>query len=413
MTQTPLVLSLEQGLSLPHATQRMVRMGWRVIRLEMPLREGVRRGDPNRFIGPEVGGEDLCAYFIAPNVGKESLAIDLSVARGQELLCEILTRLDIDVFCCNTLPRNHAKLGIDAAKLQSISPSLIWASLSAWGLDHPSRPGYDPAMQGELGFMSLTGEADGIPLASGVPMIDLLAGEQLFTAVLLALWKRDAARLERSETATIQPIDISMARCAVSWLPTKLPLPSMGVSKGRLARSGNRHPMFGPVNTYPTRDGWAFLANGSDDQWRRLLSLEWMSSLDSPSRSTNEGRILEREEIDEEIAALTSKRSLEDVLSDWRSVGTVAAPINEVEATLAMDGIAEHLFRTRSPTDVEIPLPPSPFDQPQTQTEANDHSVDSAEIPFPPHSGEQTNALCHEAGFTDAEIEGFREENLI
>ena len=34
-------------------------------------------GDPNRYIGEVVAGEDRRSYFIAPNVGKEAIALNL------------------------------------------------------------------------------------------------------------------------------------------------------------------------------------------------------------------------------------------------------------------------------------------------------------------------------------------------
>ena len=52
------VLALEQALSLPSATLRMVHLGWRVIRIEStPAGEGLP-GDPNRYIGGQVADSD-------------------------------------------------------------------------------------------------------------------------------------------------------------------------------------------------------------------------------------------------------------------------------------------------------------------------------------------------------------------
>lgn len=68
------VVSMEQALSLSYATLRFVQLGWRVIRLEAtpsgPSGEALP-GDPNRYIGEVVAGEDRRSYFIAPNVGRK------------------------------------------------------------------------------------------------------------------------------------------------------------------------------------------------------------------------------------------------------------------------------------------------------------------------------------------------------
>ena len=65
---TPTVLSLEQALSMSYATLRMVHLGWRVIRLEpTPVPGRASKGDPNRYIGRPVAGEDRHSYYVAPN----------------------------------------------------------------------------------------------------------------------------------------------------------------------------------------------------------------------------------------------------------------------------------------------------------------------------------------------------------
>ncbi len=62
------VLSMEQALSLPHATLRFAQLGWRVIRIESVGGAGLP-GDPNRYIGARVVDDDRRSYFVAPYVG--------------------------------------------------------------------------------------------------------------------------------------------------------------------------------------------------------------------------------------------------------------------------------------------------------------------------------------------------------
>ncbi|HET6802496.1 MAG TPA: CoA transferase, partial [Casimicrobiaceae bacterium] len=92
------VVSLEQALSLPYATLRFVHLGWRVIRIEAtPSGDGLP-GDPNRYIGRNAVDDDRRTYFIAPNVGKEAIALNLKDARGRQALRRLLRKLDVDVF---------------------------------------------------------------------------------------------------------------------------------------------------------------------------------------------------------------------------------------------------------------------------------------------------------------------------
>ena len=107
------VLSLEQALSLPSATLRFVQLGWRVIRIEStPSGDGLP-GDPNRYIGRIAVDDDRRTYFVAPNVGKEAIALNLKDPRGREALARIVRELRVDVFCCNVLPSRYEALGVD------------------------------------------------------------------------------------------------------------------------------------------------------------------------------------------------------------------------------------------------------------------------------------------------------------
>ncbi|MDH5383201.1 MAG: CoA transferase, partial [Candidatus Aminicenantes bacterium] len=112
--KSQVVLSIEQALTLTYTTLRFVHLGWRVIKLEpTPIPGRKSKGDPNRYIGRPIAGEDRHSYFVAPNVGKEAIAVDLKQRDGQDLLKHLIKKLKVDVFCTNTMPARHKKLGID------------------------------------------------------------------------------------------------------------------------------------------------------------------------------------------------------------------------------------------------------------------------------------------------------------
>ena len=174
------VLSMEQALSMTYATQRFVQLGWRVIRLEAtPSGGSAQPGDPNRYIGSVVADEGRRSYFIAPNVGKEAIALNLKEPAGREALLRIIAELDIDVFCCNTIPSRYQQLGIDYETLRGAKPDLIWAGISAMGPDYPDVAGYDPVIQAMVGYMELTGFEDGPPTLAGVSLVVLKAGDEV------------------------------------------------------------------------------------------------------------------------------------------------------------------------------------------------------------------------------------------
>lgn len=383
------VLSLEQALSLPYATSRMVQLGWRVIRVEAPA------GDPNRRIGMDLGGgPDRCAYFVGPNVGKEAITLDLTDKRGRAALARIVRELQVDVFCCNTLPGRYEKLGIDFASLSAIRPSLVWGAISAMGPAHPDTPGYDPALQAQLGYMDLTGPENGPPMLCGLPLIDLKAGDELLTQILAAL-------VERAQTGRGKRIDISMARAAASWLLTVVPMLDAGARPEELTRSGSEHRHFVPSNAYPTADGFLYMAIGSDRQWASFCALPAFASLADRRYEKNQGRKDNRRELHEQIGALMKKRGTEDNLKDLRSAGLVCAPIHSVAQAVDQPWLKSQLRHTVAPDGRRIRLPP----------DAVESSVGPA-APFAPRQGEHTREVLKEAGVGDAEVQALFEAKV-
>ncbi len=389
------VLSLEQALSLSYATLRFVQLGWRVIRLESAPRPGQRTpGDPNRYVGRPAAGPDRRSYYLAPNVGKEAIALDLKAPEGRELLHRIVATLPVDVFAANTLPRRYEALGIDYETLQKANERLIWVGISALGPDYPDQPGYDPALQALLGYMDLTGDPEGPPTLMGVPMIDLKAGDEVFAQTMLAL-------AEMAETGRGRRIDVSMARAAASWLQTTLPLLDLGARPGEVRRSGNEHREFFPVNVYETADGWLYLAIGNDVQWRRLVSLPEFASLDRPDRETNEGRKADRAAIRGELRAALRERTTADLLALFRGAGLVASPVLSVADVRELPGVREHLTRTRLPDGTEVRLPPAAVE------------TGRREFPLSPRYGEHTESVLEEVGLTLDEIADLAERGVI
>ncbi|MAG63237.1 MAG: CoA transferase [Planctomycetota bacterium] len=400
MNKRPVVLSLEQALSLPYGTLRFVHQGWRVIRIEAtPVAGRVSKGDPNRYIGRPVAGEDRHSYYVAPNVGKESIALNLKEEEGREALYRIIDELGVDVFCTNTMPGRHQALGVDEETLRGKFPGLIWCSVSAMGTDYPDVPGYDPAIQALMGFMDLTGERDGRPLQCGPPITDLKAGDEVFTQTLLAM-------LEGKETGQGKKIDISLAHCAASWLHTFTPMLDMGSSPEEIRRNGNSHRQFIPVNSYPTSDGFIYIAVGSDAQWARLVEAPLFEPLNEDRYRSNEGRRASQEELHGAIAAITSTQTSAHLAEVLSSLAIPHSPITPIEEVADLPFVAERALKTTTPSGDEVRLPP-----PVVPVEHLESL--HGELPFPPAYGEQTDAILAEAGFESDQVQRLREAGVI
>jgi crotonobetainyl-CoA:carnitine CoA-transferase CaiB-like acyl-CoA transferase len=390
------ILSLEQALSLPSATLRFAQLGWRVIRIEATKADGGLPGDPNRYIGRRVADDDRRSYFIAPNVGKEAIALNLKHPRGQEILRRLITALDIDVFCCNTLPSRYKSLGIDYATLSGIKSDLIWAGISAMGPEYPDVPGYDPVIQAMCGYMEVTGDPAGTPTQMGLPVIDLKAGDEVYANVMLAL-------LERSETGRGKAIHVSMLQAAASWLITVLPLIDFDCEPNEITRAGNEHRKFIPTNVYPAKDGFVYMAIGSDVQWRRLTAVPKFAPVANAVRVTNEGRHKERQSIHHDMAAVTSRHPVEELLNDLRCATIPATRIFDVTQVRDLPQLRKRLTRTNMPDGKLVRMQPM----------AVDIEGAASNLPFPPSYGADTRRVLAQAGCADAEIEALAAQGVV
>lgn len=390
------VLSLEQALSMPYATLRFVQLGWRVIRIEALGSGRGLPGDPNRYIGKRVADDDRRSYYVAPNVGKEAIALNLKTAEGREALKRLVRGLDADVFCCNTVPERYEPLGIDYATLSAVKPDLIWAGISALGPQYPAVPGYDPVMQAMAGYVELTGDPNGTPVLCGVPVIDLKAGDEVYANVMLAL-------AERAESGRGSEIHVSMLQAAASWLITTMPLIDFDCEPWEITRAGNEHRKFVPTNVYPASDGFFYMAIGSDVQWRRLTALPRFASLATEERLTNEGRIRDRTTLQRDIAAVTATMRTEEMMAHLRAATIPHARINGVAAVREVEALRERLTTTVMPDGKLVRMQPMAVNLPGA----------SREFRFPPKYGEHTRPVLREAGFSDDECRALAAAGVI
>jgi len=395
------IFSLEQALALPFATQRMVHMGWRVIRIETPAEEGGgNAGDPNRYIGADLGYHDLHSYYIAPNVGKEAITINLKKKEGQELLLKLIKELKADVFMCNTLPKRYKQLGIDYETLKKANPDIIWCSISAMGPAYPEAAGYDPALQALMGYTYLTGETDGKPVPCGIPIIDLKAGDEAFTQVVLAM-------LEKHSTGKGKEIHVSMAQCAGSWLITALPQLNFVNNDSELfKRSGNEHRSFIPCNVYPTKDGMVYLAIGNDIQWTKFTSLKRFEKLSSESRKTNAGRMKEKDNIYKEIESISSSFTTNEFITVCKSINLSVAPVNDIKNVASLNFISEEMIKSIMPDGKSVSLFPPASDT--VFLKENNYT-----LPCAPRLGSDNQKIYNQAGISSEEIKKLTQNNII
>jgi len=317
------VLELARILAGPWAGQLLADLGAEVLKIEKP-----GAGDDTRAWGPPFvegeNGENLsAAYYHACNRGKKSLGIDFHKDEGRAQI--IALAKDSDILIENFKVGSLKKHGLDYESLKKINPRLIYCSITGFGQTGPyaGRAGYDFMIQGMSGIMSVTGEADGPPLKSGIAIADLFTAHYAVSGILAALYKRN-------ETGQGAHLDLSLLDCMMASLANQ----GMNylVSGRAPSRMGNAHPNIVPYEAYPTRDGHIIIATGSDRQYLDMCDVLGANDLKTnPDFSTNQGRVLHRAVLSPKIAAYTKKFARDELLSEFEKKFIPAGPINTIE----------------------------------------------------------------------------------
>lgn len=388
------ILSLEQATVVPYLTFRLVQDGMKIIRLEHPV-----YGDPNRMIGENVLGEErMNAYFLCINAGKKAVTLNLAEPEGQKIFRLLIEKLNVDIFTTNQLPKNYKKLGIDYDTLKSLKPELIWLGVTGFGPDS-NEAAYDPILQARSGLMEMTGEEDGDPQVTGIPLPDMGTSEHAYGLLMKALFKRET-------TGEGSCIHLSMFESSVSWLTTPISLSS---SFGMYStRRGNTHEFFSPVSVYKTKNGFVYLAVGNDRQWKTMVSQEMFNALDRPEYEKNEGRIRDVARLNKAINEITGKYTSEELIDLFNRITVPVSRINTISEVGTDPLVEKRLLFTRDPvTNTKVTLAPPPHMTPFL--EENDRHLS-----FPPRFGEQNQEIFGQVlGYSDESISRLKERGII
>ena len=338
------------------------------------------------------------AYFLCINAGKKALTLDLGAPEGQEIFRSLITKMKVDIFATNQLPRNYKKLGIDYETLRALKPDIIWLGMTGFGPDS-NEAAYDPILQARSGLMEVTGEAKGEPQVIGIPLPDMGTSVHGYGEVMKALFKRQA-------TGEGSCINISMLESSVSWLT--VPITMTVTFKKKITRRGNTHEFFSPVCVYKTKDGFAYVAMGNDRQWKSLVSEPMFKPLDKPEYEKNAGRIKDVENLNKAINAITEKHTTEELIAMFNRL---TLPISKIKTIpeVVVDPLVEQrlLYSTDPKTGMKLTLAPPPTMTPHLEEIHRQMS-------FPPRFGEQNQEIYGKLlGYSDGDLARFKEKKGI
>jgi crotonobetainyl-CoA:carnitine CoA-transferase CaiB-like acyl-CoA transferase len=389
------ILDLSRVLAGPWCTQTLADLGANVIKIERPLKDGVG-GDDTRTWGPpflqDANGHDTTesAYYLGANRNKRSVACDISTPEGQHIIRALVMRCDVLVE--NFKVGDMARYGLDYAALALLKPSLVYCSITGFGHTGPykDRAGYDYAVQGMGGLMSVTGERDdagGGPQKVGVAVADLFTGMYASTAILAAL--RHAER-----TGLGQHIDIALLDAQVAMLAN---LGANYLVSGHVpGRAGNAHQNIVPYQVFETAANAAgerdhcIVAVGNDGQFSKLCVVAGQSGLATDTRfAKNADRVRHRAVLVPLLEVIFKTRSKADWLAALTAAKVPCSAINNLAEVFADPQVqARNMVHTwQHPLGGEVPLVASPIKMSLTPVRAD--------LP-PPTLGQHTQEVLRE-----------------
>lgn len=344
--------------------------------------------------GPEPPGSLLAELA---NRGKRSIALDLSTARGRDVLDRLVA--GADVFTTSYLERVRRSLRIEADDIRAVNAAIVYARGSGWGSSGPMRdtPAFDlTSAWASSGMAASLVDRSGEPPPMPVGVFDVQAANALAGAIGMALFKR--ARTGEGSVVDTSLLNVGMwaGQVDIAAAPHRLPVP-------KAQRTDPFNPL---VNFYRTADGrWIYLSvMRADGRWQELCGLLGADALVADPRfATDEDRTLNRmacaAALSGVFAQMTFRHWCERLAGFSGPWGPMHEPaeLHDHPAASANGFLTPH--RTTTGFELSLVAPPMHFDGAPT--------ISSGPAP---EIGQHTELLLEELGFDWSEIERMRVE---
>ena len=400
------ILDMTHVQAGPTATQLLAWMGADVIKVELPGRGDITRGQLR-----DVKGADSL-YFTMLNSNKRSITVNMKSPKGKKVIEDLVKRCDVIVE--NFGPGVLDRAGFTWERFQELNPRISYASVKGFG---PGRyadfKAYENVAQCMGGSASTTGYEDGPPTVTGAQIGDSGTGVHCVAGILAAL-------LQRERTGKGQRIEVAMTDAVLNLCRVKM--------------RDQQRVMKGPMPEYPNREFGDFVPRagnasgggqpgaalrcapgGANDyvyvivqppSWEPLMKIVGRPELITDSDfATPEARLPHIPECFSIIEKWTMTKSKFEVMDALNAVDVPCGPILSMKDIYEDRELYErgYLVELDHPTRgryVQVGMPIKLSDSP-------------AEVKRSPLLGEHTEEILGWLGYGEADIKAMKDEGTV
>ena len=388
------VLDLTNVLAGPFCCHQLAHFGAEVVKVEVP-----GRGDLARQLGAdaELNRRLMGVSYLAQNVGKKSITLNLKHAQGKALMKRLVAKADVLVE--NFRPGVMDRLALGWEVLREVNPRLIYCAISGFGQNGPwrDRPAYDQVVQGVSGVMSITGDKESAPLRVGYPVADTIGGITAAFAIAAALNDRERGRF--IDVSMLEAMLATMGWVVSNWLIA-------GVEPEPL---GNENFTAAPSGAFQCSDRLLNISANKQEQWEALCDHLGRSELKMhPDYRERENRKANRRQLKAELETVLTTRPASRWARELNAAGVPAGAVLTVPDILAHSQITE---RGMLAEFSDVPGVGRGIRTVRTGVKL-DGVAPAVEDP-PPRLGEHNDEIYGALGLSPSEIERLREEGTL
>ena len=400
------VLELGTLIAGPFCSRMLAEFGAEVIKIEAP--DG---GDPLRHWRVLKDGTSLWWSVQARN--KKSITLNLKTEEAQEIARRLA--LDADIIIENYRPGVLEKWRLGYEDLRATNPATIMVRLSGYGQTGPMRdlPGFGAIGESMGGLRYVSGHPDRPPVRVGISIGDSVAALHGVIGAMMALRHRDVSggrwngkSGDELVAGQGQMVDVALYESVFNLMESLVPeFDFAGVVR---ERTGGALPGIVPSNTYTTSEGESIVIAGNGDAifHRLMLAIDRPDLAHDHSLQRNDGRVPRTAEIDAAIQAWCDTQTINQALASLRAADVPVGKIYSVRDMMndaqfqARDMFEQHQFADGAKLKIPAISPKLSATPGKTRW-------------LGPELGAHTEQVLAELGYTGAQIQAFKEQQII